>query len=103
MIAESAAQAAAGGGGMGAPALAGVAASQPRPMPVRKANLEDFVLIKTVGKGSFGKVVMVRMGNREGAEQKEGAVAGAGAQCSAARGRAPEVYARARADVCGPP
>ena len=28
--------------------------------PVRKAALEDFVFIQTVGKGSFGKVVMVR-------------------------------------------
>ena len=35
-------------------------ASVPRPMPARKAALEDFVLLKTVGKGSFGKVVMVR-------------------------------------------
>lgn len=26
---------------------------------VRKATLEDFILLKTVGKGSFGKVVMV--------------------------------------------
>ena len=33
----------------------------PRPMPARKANLEDFLLLKTVGKGSFGKVVMVRL------------------------------------------
>ena len=27
--------------------------------PVKKACLEDFVLLKTVGKGSFGKVVQV--------------------------------------------
>lgn len=32
----------------------------PRPIGVRKAVLEDFVLLKTVGKGSFGKVVMVK-------------------------------------------
>lgn len=32
----------------------------PRPIGVRKAVLEDFILLKTVGKGSFGKVVMVK-------------------------------------------
>ena len=31
-----------------------------RPIGVRKAVLDDFVMLKTVGKGSFGKVVMVR-------------------------------------------
>jgi len=29
-------------------------------MPTRRALLSDFILVKTVGKGSFGKVVMVR-------------------------------------------
>jgi len=29
-------------------------------LPARKACLDDFILVKTVGKGSFGKVVMVR-------------------------------------------
>lgn len=32
----------------------------PAGVPVKKACLEDFVLLKTVGKGSFGKVVQVR-------------------------------------------
>jgi hypothetical protein len=31
----------------------------PRAIPARKAVLEDFYMLKTVGKGSFGKVVMV--------------------------------------------
>ena len=34
----------------------------PADSPVKKACLEDFELLKTVGKGSFGKVVQVRMG-----------------------------------------
>lgn len=33
--------------------------SSPVPVPARKAALEDFIMLKTVGKGSFGKVVMV--------------------------------------------
>ncbi len=35
-------------------------ATVPMPMPARRATLDDFIMMKTVGKGSFGKVVMVR-------------------------------------------
>ncbi len=40
-----------GGGGGGASA---------QPAPARTACLDDFVMLKTVGRGSFGKVMMVR-------------------------------------------
>ena len=38
----------------------GAGATPSRSMPARKACLDDFVLLKTVGRGSFGKVIMVR-------------------------------------------
>ena len=50
----------AAGNGPPTPTESRVAVSNPLPMPARKACLEDFVLLQTVGKGSFGKVVMVR-------------------------------------------
>jgi hypothetical protein len=37
-----------------------------KPVAARRAVLDDFVLLKTVGKGSFGKVVMVRAEERGG-------------------------------------
>lgn len=53
----------AGGAAASAAALAAdndMDGGMPRPIGVRKAVLEDFILLKTVGKGSFGKVVMVK-------------------------------------------
>ena len=41
-----------GGGGGGS--------SHPLPVPTKKATIDDFIMLKTVGRGSFGKVVMVR-------------------------------------------
>jgi serum/glucocorticoid-regulated kinase 2 len=43
-----------------APAPAPALPTVPMPMPARRATLDDFIMMKTVGKGSFGKVVMVR-------------------------------------------
>lgn len=45
--------------GAGADAGAG-AVSAPRAAAARTAVLDDFVMLKTVGRGSFGKVIMVR-------------------------------------------
>ena len=39
---------------------AGAKKAIPKHGPPKKAKLDDFTLMKTVGKGSFGKVVMVR-------------------------------------------
>lgn len=51
-----------GSGGSGILDGAGAgSASAPRPMAAKKAILDDFIMLKTVGKGSFGKVVMVSL------------------------------------------
>ena len=47
------------GGGRGACAGVG-GGSTSMPAPARTACLDDFVMLKTVGRGSFGKVMMVR-------------------------------------------
>ena len=50
----------AGPGGGGAAAAASGSGAAAAPPASRKACLDDFVLLQTVGRGSFGKVIMVR-------------------------------------------
>jgi len=61
------------GGAGGAGAAGGGDHSAPVFMPARRATAEDFVMLKTVGKGSFGKVVMVRPCRMEMAGEMAGA------------------------------
>lgn len=49
----------------GTPAEAGPAETAGAPAGAQKACLDDFELLKTVGKGSFGKVVQVRRAGRK--------------------------------------